>query len=84
MAKLGIITSLFVIFAALTFANVSRLEADTNPPCVMKEPKTEMVKKACAKGGQKAVKDAMKAFNAYFTDREHRNRRIVNTKTGRW
>ena len=21
---------------------------------------------------------------AYFTDREHRNRRIVNTKTGRW
>ncbi|HEU0030970.1 MAG TPA: hypothetical protein VFQ53_10060 [Kofleriaceae bacterium] len=32
-------------------------------PCVTKDPKTEMVKQACAKGGQKAAKDAMKAWN---------------------
>lgn len=62
MAKLGLFGSLVVIVGALTFANMSR-PAAADSPCLIKAPKTEMVKQACAKGGQKAVKDAMKAFN---------------------
>lgn len=62
MAKFGLFGSLFVIVGLLTFANMSRPSA-ADSPCLTKAPKTQMVKQACAKGGQKAVKDAMKAFN---------------------
>ncbi len=63
MAKLGILLSITTIVGALTFANLSSPDADTAPACVTKEFKTKLVKEACAKGGQKAAKDAMKAWN---------------------
>ena len=62
MAKLAIFASLATIIGALTFANMSTPSA-ADAPCVHKELKTEMVKEACTKGGQKAAKDAMKAWN---------------------
>ena len=61
MAKLGLLFSLSMIVGGLTFANMSAPEAST--PCVAKTFKTQLVKEACAKGGQKAAKDAMKAWN---------------------
>ena len=36
--------------------------AQSVTPCVTTDFKTEMVREACTKGGQKAAKDAMKAF----------------------
>jgi hypothetical protein len=62
MAKLGIAFSLVAIVAALTFATGSKSDAADDPPCVLKEPKTELLKQACAMGGQRAAKDAMKAL----------------------
>jgi len=62
MAKLAVFASIATIIGALTFANMSAPDA-ADAPCVHKELKTEMVKEACAKGGQKAAKEAMKAFN---------------------
>ena len=62
MAKLGFVASVVAIIGALTFANMSSPNA-ADAPCVHKELKTDMVKEACAKGGQKAAKEAMKAFN---------------------
>ena len=61
MAKLGFLLSLTMIVGGITFANMSQPEANT--PCVTKDFKTQLVKEACAKGGQKAAKDAMKAWN---------------------
>ena len=61
MAKLGIFASVAAIVAALTFASV-RSDADDKTPCVRKDFKTQIAKDACAKGGQKAAQDAMKAF----------------------
>ena len=64
MAKLGILFSITTIVGALTFAGLSSPSADTPAPaCVTKEFKTDLVKDACTKGGQKAAKDAMKAWN---------------------
>ncbi|HWU87762.1 MAG TPA: hypothetical protein VN253_10830 [Kofleriaceae bacterium] len=63
MAKLGLFATVAAIIATLTFANLSSPEADTAPPCVTKDFKTEMVKAACTKGGQKEAKEAMKAWN---------------------
>lgn len=63
MAKLGLLFSLSLIVGGLTFAKMSAPEAQTNPPCVTKDFKTALVKDACAKGGQKAAKEAMKAWN---------------------
>jgi hypothetical protein len=62
MAKLGFIAALVTLVGALTFAGMSSPEAG-DEPCVIKDPKTEMLKAACAKGGQKAAKEAMKAWN---------------------
>jgi hypothetical protein len=62
MAKLGLFATVAAIIGALTFANVSTPEA-ADTPCVSKEFKTELVKAACAKGGQKEAKDVMKAWN---------------------
>jgi NAD-dependent SIR2 family protein deacetylase len=65
MSKLGLIASLLSIAGALTFATLTA-SADDAPAaaatCVHTEFKTELVKDACTKGGQKAAKDAMKAF----------------------
>ncbi len=65
MQKLGIFASLTAFVAAIGIAmfTASPAQADDPTPCVHKEFKTEMVKNACAKGGQPAAKDAMKAFN---------------------
>jgi len=69
MKKLGILASLSAIVAAISIASFTSSTAtagDGAPaaaPCVRKEFKTDMVKEACAKGGQTAAKDAMKAFN---------------------
>lgn len=69
MKKLGILASLSAIVAAISIATFTSSTATAGDgsaaaaPCVRKEFKTEMVKDACAKGGQPAAKDAMKAFN---------------------
>ena len=62
MAKLGLFASIATIIGALTFANMSAPNA-ADAPCVHKELKTELVKQACEKGGQKAAKEAMKVWN---------------------
>jgi hypothetical protein len=62
MAKLGLFASIATIIGALTFANMSTPNA-ADAPCVHKELKTELVKQACEKGGQKAAKEAMKVWN---------------------
>ena len=63
MAKFGLIASLATIIGALTFANMSSSDAGDAPPCLTKDFKTQLVKEACAKGGQKAAKDAMKQWS---------------------
>ena len=61
MAKLGIFASLTAIVCALGLASMQSAEgADA---CTHTEFKTEMVKNACAKGGQAAAKEAMKEWN---------------------
>ena len=63
MAKLGLLFSLSLIVGGITFANMSSPTAQTAPACVTKEFKTEMVKEACGKGGQKQAKEVMKVWN---------------------
>ena|ERR1043166_6058987 len=69
MSKLGLIASALSIVGVLTFATFSASSAsadDAAAPadaaCKHKDFKTDLVKDACTKGGQKAAKDAMKAF----------------------
>ncbi len=64
MSKLGIFASVLAIVGSLGIASFTASAGDDGgTPCVHKEFKTELVKQACAKGGQPAAKDAMKAFN---------------------
>jgi hypothetical protein len=63
MTKLGIFASIIAIFGSLTVASMTASAGGAPAPCVHKDLKTELVKQACAKGGQPAAKDAMKAFN---------------------
>jgi NAD-dependent SIR2 family protein deacetylase len=62
MSKLGLFTIITSILGALTFATLSASAETASAACVHTEFKTEMVKQACEKGGQKEAKDAMKAF----------------------
>lgn len=63
MSKLGLIASILSIAGALTFATFTASAEDAAPtPCIQKDFKTELVKQACAKGGQLEAKTAMKAF----------------------
>ncbi|MBA3452609.1 MAG: hypothetical protein H0T42_05860 [Deltaproteobacteria bacterium] len=69
MAKLGLIASSTLVVGmlagALTFATVSTVSAptaDAADKCQRSDFKTELVKQACEKGGQKAAKDAMKTW----------------------
>jgi NAD-dependent SIR2 family protein deacetylase len=62
MSKLGLFASITVILGSLTFAMFSPSASADGTACVQAEFKTEMVKNACAKGGQKEAKDVMKAF----------------------
>lgn len=63
MAKLGLFATIAGIIGALTFAGMSSPKAEATAPCVAKEFKTEMVKAACEKGGQKEAKEVMKKWN---------------------
>ncbi len=62
MSKLGIFTSITALVTAVGLAAMSPSDASAEDACQHKEFKTEMVKNACAKGGQKVAKDAMKQF----------------------
>ncbi len=62
MAKLGLFATITAVVGALTFAGMSSPDAG-DAPCVHKEFKTDLVKQACEKGGQKGAKEAMKVFN---------------------
>lgn len=61
MSKLGLIASILTISGALTFATLTA-SAEGPAPCLHTDFKTELVKQACAKGGQLEAKTAMKAF----------------------
>jgi cytochrome c553 len=61
MAKLGLLSLAAAMVAALLVAHPSTPSADT--PCVTTDFKTELVKAACTKGGQKEAKDMMKKWN---------------------
>jgi hypothetical protein len=62
MSKLGVFALLTSVIGALTFATLSSPAEADGAACVHKELKTELVKQACAKGGQPEAKAAMKAF----------------------
>ena len=63
MSKLGVFTAITSLIGALTFATLSTPAAGAGAPaCVHTEFKTELVKQACTKGGQKEAKTVMKAF----------------------
>lgn len=62
MAKFSILASITTILVTLGIAKLSANDALAVNPCVTKEFKTELARDACAKGGQPAAKDAMKAF----------------------
>lgn len=66
MSKFGLIASALSIIGVLTVVSFSgSATADDAPAaaaCVHKEFKTELVKSACAKGGQAEAKTVMKAF----------------------
>ena len=66
MSKLGFFATITSIIAALTFATLSSPadadDAAAAGACTHTDLKTELVKQACTKGGQKEAKDAMKKF----------------------
>ena len=63
MSKLGLFATITSIVGALVFATFSAsAEPAAAASCVHTEFKTELVKQACEKGGQKAAKDEMQAF----------------------
>jgi hypothetical protein len=61
-SKLGIFASIAAIVGAITIASFTA-SADAPAPCVRTDFKTDLVKQACASGGQPAAKDAMKKWN---------------------
>jgi len=62
MSKLGFFATITAVIGALMFATLTPPAAAADVACVHKDLKTDLVKQACAKGGQKEAKDAMKAF----------------------
>jgi NAD-dependent SIR2 family protein deacetylase len=62
MSKLGLFATIISILGALTFATFASSADAEGTACVHTEFKTELVKQACEKGGQKEAKDVMKAF----------------------
>lgn len=62
MAKLGIFASIFSISLALGYASIQSAPAQAAAACKRTDFKTVLVRDACAKGGQKAAKDEMKAW----------------------
>ena len=62
MTRFALLSSIITIVVAVTISSRSSQSAAANP-CTRNTFKTELVKQACAKGGQQAAKDAMKVFN---------------------
>jgi hypothetical protein len=64
MSKFGLIASALSIVGVLTVVSFSATADDAPAPaaCLHKEFKTELVRSACAKGGQAEAKTVMKAF----------------------
>ena len=62
MLKLGLFTTVAAVVAALSLATLAPAGAGAENPCNKKEFKTELVKNACAKGGQAEAKAVMKQF----------------------
>ena len=61
--KTLLLGALFTVVASLGIASLSgSADAGDAPPCKSKEFKTESVKAACAKGGQKEAKAQMQKF----------------------
>src|SRR5688572_28906780 len=77
--KIGVLASFSLIAGALTFALITSTpsEVDAADACQHKEFKTKMVSEACAKGGQKAAKDAMKAW---MKEKKHKSCNQCHTK----
>jgi hypothetical protein len=84
MAKLGIFASILTICAALGYATVSSSPVEAAGECKRSDFKTKMVKEACASGGQKAAKDAMKAYlkTAKTKDKAIKDCSSCHTKVG--
>ncbi|MGE0867760.1 MAG: hypothetical protein AB7P03_04300 [Kofleriaceae bacterium] len=61
MAKLRFLAAMTAFAGVLTFV-LAVPTATAGDPCKRKDFKTAMVRDACAKGGQKAAKDVMKAY----------------------
>jgi hypothetical protein len=62
MKKLGLLAIITTLLGGLTFATISASAETASTACVHTDFKTEMVKQACEKGGQKQAKDVMKTF----------------------
>ncbi len=63
MPKLGVLASITTIAGVLTFAAIrSTPTVEAAEKCKTTSFKTELVKQACEKGGQKAAKDEMKKW----------------------
>ena len=62
MSKLGFIATITSIVGVLAFATFTPSADADGTACIHTDFKTELVKQACEKGGQKEAKDAMKAF----------------------
>ena len=62
MAKLGVFASILTICAAIGFASMSSSPVQAAGECKRTTFQTKLVSEACKAGGQKAAKDAMKAF----------------------
>ena len=76
MKKLALIILAGASIATLALA--SPQSADAGNPCVRKEFKTELVKNACAKGGQDEAKKVMKKFLA---EAKKKDAKIANCKS---
>lgn len=62
MTRLRLFSLTAAIIGALAVASMSTSDASSGKPCSRKTFDTELVKNACAKGGQDEAKAAMKAF----------------------
>src|SRR5262249_35308048 len=62
MSKFGLLAIITTIGGALTPVTLSASAQTASTAGVHAEFKTELVKQACEKGGQKEAKDVMKAF----------------------
>ena len=63
MKQLGLFGSITAIITILGFATLGGGTASAADPCVHKDLKTDLVKKACKDGGQDKAKEVMKAWN---------------------